>query len=903
MKILLLEDNSTDAELTIRALKKAWPQCKIEHVSLVKEAQKILSVKPEGFDIALLDMQLPDGNGLDILMEIRQKQIDMAVAMLTGSGDEEVAVAALKAGADDYMVKQPGYVSKISQLVEFAIENYKSIRQRDSNFIRILYIEHNAADVDLTSRHFTRYAPYLQIKNVPTGEEALKLLPDKGTKPEKWEYQVILMDYRLPGMNALELIKEIRQDRKLDLPILIVTGHGNEEVAVQALKLGASEYLVKRKNYLTRLPSLITGAYQNCELKRKQKALAESETKYRLLAENSGDVIFTLDFDLNFTYVSPAVFKLRGFTVDEVLQQNITETLTPDSLKKVNLLIDKMVPEALAGNQLPESVITELQTCKKDNTIIWIEITATVLTNDLGKPIGILGATRDISKRKAAQEELRKLSRAVIQSTVSISITDVEGNIEYVNPQFTNLSGYAFDEVVGRNTRILKSGKHPGSFYKELWDTILSGKEWHGEIQNKKKNGELYWASAGISSLVNDEGEITHFVAVKEDITERKNLINDLIVAKEKAEAADRLKTAFINNISHEIRTPLNGILGFGSFLSQNNISDNERETYRQLLEKSSERLLNTITDYVDISLITTGNMTVYKSVFALSEVTDELYETYKKRMSEKGLDFQINVTDENRSVQLDSDPGLLKKVIGHLIDNAIKFTSKGYVKIGYILKNGVVEFSIEDSGRGIAPEMKDQVFNIFTQAESHLTRGYEGSGLGLSICKGIIKLLGGEIKLETSKSGGLIVIFTLPAAKQLTDNKIVLPETNSKNNGLCVLIVEDDKVNSYFVELVLKTVGIDFVTVENGRDAVEQCRSNNDIGLVLMDLKMPVMDGLEATRQIKKFKPKLPVIAVTGYALKGDREIAIKAGCDDYLTKPVKKDTLIDKIRLFLPV
>lgn len=1077
MKILLLEDNTADAELTIRTLKKTWTGCTVKHIVTIREAKEILAGKPE-FDIALLDMQLPDGSGMDVLMEIREKKLDMAVAMLTGSGDEEVAVAALKAGADDYTVKQPGYTVKVPLSVELAIENHRRYNERASGAIHVLYIEHNAADVDFTHRHLTRYAPYIRLTNVSNAEKALELLPEAGVSPEEWNYQLILMDYRLPGMNALEIIKEIRQERQLDIPILIVTGHGNEEVAVQALKVGASDYLVKRENYLTRLPSLMIGAYQNCELKRKQKALADSESKYRLLAENSGDVIFTLDFDLNFTYVSPAVFKLRGFSIEEVLQQNITETLTPASLDKVNQLLDRMLPEAVSGNQYPEPVVVELQTYKKDNSLIWVEVTATLLTNDEGKPIGILGVTRDISKRKAVQSELRKLSRAVTQSPDSIFITDKNGNIEYANPKFTQLTGYSLDEVLGKNPRILNSGEQSKSYYKQLWDTILAGKDWSGEFRNRKKNGELYWESAGISPLVDSDGKITHFVAVKEDITEKKKteellkhhselqqillkiasryinvrpvnfeeslleslkemggfakadrayifeydwkyqtitntvewcaenitpqkdvlqqiplvnfsfwvekhrkgeeifisdfhsvsgqsdlyklleekqvksvgtfpmmeenecvgfigfdwvknyhtyseseqillrvftqmLVNvktrvslekNLIIEKDRAEAADRLKTAFLNNISHEVRTPLNGILGFGRFLIQPDLTQIEKEQYLKILQKSSYRLINTITSFMDISLITSGNMPALKKMFPLQPWLNEVIELIEPHIREKGLKLQITPDPGSlKGVEIESDAELLKKVFFHLTDNAVKFTKEGTVTFGCRVENGILYGTVEDTGVGIETCKQKTVFERFTQADSSNTRGYEGSGLGLSIAKGLVELLGGEISLESEKGRRTRVDFSVPVSNAIKKAKKYRLTGATVKNDAVVLIAEDDAMNRFFVEVILEKAGIQSVWAENGLDAVALCKSNSNIGLVLMDLKMPVLDGLEATRQIKSFKPGLPVIATTAQAMKGDEKLALDAGCDEYLSKPFKHEVLVQKVRRYL--
>lgn len=899
MNILLLEDNSTDAQLTIYTLKSVFNHCKINHTASVREAMEIVK-SDEQFDIALLDMQLPDGNGIDILLKIRELGKDMAVAMLTGSGDEEVAVAALKSGADDYMVKNPGYTSKIPELVGFAIDNHKQLLLRESGIIKVLYIEHNAADIDFTKRYFTRYAPFIHLEYVPTAEDALVRLPEKAEQTGSAIYQTILMDYRLTGMGALEFIKTVRRERKLDIPIIIVTGQGSEEVAVQALKLGANEYLMKRENYLSRLPSLIQSAYQHSELTRKQAALKKSEAQYRLLAENSGDVIFTLDFDLNFTFVSPAVYNLRGFTIEEALTQNIVDTLTPQSLKKVNSLFQELLPKIKNGQPLAVPIVTELQTFRKDKTVIWVEVTTTPFYDENGKPVGVLGVTRDISKRKAAQDELRKLSRAVTESPNSIMITDIDGKIEYANPIFTKLTGYSFSEVIGLNPRILSYGYHPESYYKNLWDTILAGNEWRGEFNNRKKDGSLYWENASISPLTDEDGNITHFVAVKEDITEKKKMIQDLIESKDKAEAANRLKTAFLNNISHEVRTPLNGILGFGELIAQKDLNTEDKQLYLSILRKSSDRLMNTITDYMDISLLTSGNMTVTKTQIYLSEILDSVFVDFKQRCAEKNLKFNLLTKGCDEQI-IETDVDLLLKVITHIMDNAVKFTVSGHITFECRVTDYTVEFIVEDSGCGVDKEMQQMVFETFTQENFQITRSHEGSGLGLSISKGIVELLGGKIKLESEKGTGTKVQISLPLNKQLIDS-VKSADTQIKAEGLpTILAVEDDEDNRFLLEIMLDDAGLNLILAEDGGIAMEKFSSHPEIDLVLMDLRLPVMDGFAATREIKKVKPSLPIIAVTAFALHGDENEALAAGCDDYFSKPYNRKTLLEKIGKFV--
>ncbi|MGF7141535.1 response regulator [Roseimarinus sediminis] len=898
MKILLLEDNQSDAGLTLRALKKSLPDCEVEHVTTLQEARESLSAQ-QNFDIALLDMELPDGNGMNILMEIRQKQLDMAVAMLTGSGDEEIATAALKAGADDYMVKQSGYVSKIPQLVEFAIDNHKSIQKRESCIIHVLHIEHNIADVDLTNRYLSRYAPYIRTKNVPTGEAALKILPEKETEPEKWNYQVILMDYRLPGMSALEFIKEIRQERKLDVPIIIVTGHGNEEVAVQALKIGASDYLVKRENYLTRLPSLISGAFEHFELKRKQIALAESETKYRLLFESNPHPMWVYELEtLRFLEANHAATVKYGYSRDEFLSMTLKDIRPQEDIDKLYENVRQSADEFTFSGEWRHK--------KRNGEIFLVEIISHRIKYNEKNARLVLA--NDINERKQTENKLKLYTRAIEQSPVSLNITDSNGNIVYVNSGFTALSGYSADEVFGKKPSILKSGIHTDKFYKELWETISAGNNWSGELCNRKKNGDLYWTQSTISPVVDPKGRITHFVAVKEDITERKKFIEDLKIAKEKAEESDRLKSAFLANMSHEIRTPMNGILGFTSLLLEPDLNSKEKEHYIEIVHKSGQRMLNTVTDIVEISKIEAGIVQIVQKETDVNKTIAELVVFFKPEAEKKGLQLNLNELLPDSAKKLITDQNKLDSILTNLIKNAIKYTDSGTINLGCRMKDTEIEFYVKDTGIGIPVHRQNAIFERFMQADIADTRVFEGSGLGLAIAKSYVEMLGGNIWVESKESLGSTFYFTLPASKienKKTDiekelsNEVKNKKEKPTKRKLKILIAEDDETSRNYISLILKDYCAELLETGTGIETVELCRNHKDIDLILMDIQMPGINGYEATRQIREFNKEVVIIAQTAFALSGDREKAIEAGCNDYISKPINKtklQTLIQK-------
>ena len=767
MNILLLEDNKLDAELLLRSLSGFHHDCTVDIASTLSQAKAFLQ-KDFPYDIAILDMNLPDGYGLDLLVEIRARDIKMAVIILTGSGNEDVAVAALKAGADDYIVKRDDYISRVPQIIDITIKNFNQSLRQKSEIIKVLYIEYHSLDIDLTIRHLKQYAPYIQLESSPSAEEALQKITSKETLSNP--YQVIMIDYRLPGMNALEFTKKIRQELRLNIPIILVTGQGNEDVAIEAFKLGANDYLAKNENYFIRIPSLITSVYQHSELLNKQSALAESESKYRLLAENSGDVIFVLDMNLNYTYISPSVKTLRGYEPDEAIKQKLSDVLSADSYKKATKMIFELFLESNKNPELdiPPQII-EMEIIRKDKTKVWTEVKTSLIKDAQKKTVGILGTTRDISKRRSAIDELRKHSRAIEQSPVSIIITDTSGVIEYVNPKFTEITGYSSDEVIGKTSRLLHSGLTSPKQYEELWETINSGSDWKGEFQNKRKDGSLIWEAVSISSITNNEGMITHFLAIKEDITEKKKTLEELIKAKEKAEESDHLKSAFLANMSHEIRTPMNGILGFAELLKEPELTGEEQQYYIDIIEKSGARMLNIINDIVDISKIESGQMNISNSVTNVNEQMKYIYTFFKPEADKKRIHLLLKNSLPDQLAIMETDQQKLYAILSNLVKNAIKYTDSGSIEFGYELKAGRIaehnelEFFVKDTGSGICKTRQTAIFERFIQSDIFDTKALQGAGLGLAIAKAFVEMQGGKIWVDSEEGKGSTFFFTLP--------------------------------------------------------------------------------------------------------------------------------------------
>ncbi|HEY4789171.1 MAG TPA: ATP-binding protein, partial [Bacteroidales bacterium] len=388
----------------------------------------------------------------------------------------------------------------------------------------------------------------------------------------------------------------------------------------------------------------------------------------------------------------------------------------------------------------------------------------------------------------------------------------------------------------------------------------------------------------------------------------RRQLENELIRSKEKAEESDRLKSAFLANMSHEIRTPMNGILGMTQLLANPEVTHEQRKEYVELINKNSETLLNLIDDIIDVSKIEAGQMKIIRKAFRLNSLLDQVNALFKsspvyKNKTKLQLVVHRNLPD---NLSIYTDPDRLRQIFINLIGNSLKFTDTGSVEFGYNLKGKILEFYVKDTGIGISEEKQKVIFDRFTQADDSLTRKFGGSGLGLAISKGLVDLLGGQIWVHSILKKGSEFCFTIPYIPTFDDeDSYRQSEMTPKDynwSQRAFLIVEDDKVSYKFLEGVFKKTKAKIYHADNGLKAVELCQKYDDIDIVLMDIQLPEMSGLDATKMIRGIRKELPIIAQTANAMSEDKEKCLEVGCVDYVSKPININVLFSKIDKYLP-
>lgn len=541
------------------------------------------------------------------------------------------------------------------------------------------------------------------------------------------------------------------------------------------------------------------------------------EEKYRLLAENSSDVIWKMDLGTQkITYVSPSVMKLRGYTPEEAMAQTLEEQIDPESFKMIQQNMPIRISGFLQGHEEMRTQTTQLQQRCKDGSWKWVEIVTTLLVNEKGELTELLGVSRDISERKLTE----------------LSILE--------------------------NEKLLR------------------------------QQNEEYLA-------INEE--------LNESYEKIQEINQELLVAKEKAEESDRLKSAFLANMSHEIRTPMNGILGFSDLLRRPNIMPQKAAQYINIINDNGHQLLSIINDIIDISKIEAKLVSVDKSAVNVKQLFNALADQFAPLAKSKGLSFEADNQLPDELVAL-TDETKLRQILFNLIGNALKFTPAGGVSIAAKFQNSQLLFSIKDTGIGIPDSHHELIFERFRQVETTFSHQFGGTGLGLSISRSLVELLGGKLWLESKENGGSTFYFSIPCCET--------QEPNVKQNatiqshlpslaGKTILIAEDEDTNYLYLQELLQDTGARLIRAKNGADAVILAQTQPPADLILMDIKMPVLDGFDATRQIRLVNPTVPIIAQTAFASPPDKTKAMESGCNGFLSKPISDKQFIQIINDYL--
>jgi len=504
------------------------------------------------------------------------------------------------------------------------------------------------------------------------------------------------------------------------------------------------------------------------------------------------------------------------------------------------------------------------------------------------------------------RDEILVLKSGIEESPLGVVLTDTAGVIEYVNPAFTLMHGYSPQEALGKTPRILKSGEMPDELYQSMWKTLLGGRSWNGELRNKTKSGDLIWIRASISPIRDSEGRLTHFMALHKDITLEKQLMLDVVKAKQEAEHANQAKSDFLASMSHEIRTPLNAIVGMSELIDESALNK-EQAQYLGIMRNASDTLLSLINDILDISKIEAGKVEIEKAPFNLEDLVSQVSDLIAVRAAKKNVEVNCKL-EADVPVFVEGDATRLKQVLMNLMGNAVKFVEKGWVSLNVKKVKSDADclellFSVKDTGIGIPTDKAGAVFEKFTQADSSTTRKYGGTGLGLPISKMLIELMGGKIWLESEPGVGTVFFFTVSLCPQKDRSEVYLPKADIKElKDRRFLVVDDNLVNRIITREITQSWG---ARCEGAADAqaglgrvLEEQLAGSPFHGVFVDFNMPGMDGLEFCRRLINDpaidpKPALAVITSDTVRLKKEEFRAI--GVKTHLMKPVKKKELLD--------
>jgi PAS domain S-box-containing protein len=627
-----------------------------------------------------------------------------------------------------------------------------------------------------------------------------------------------------------------------------------------------------------------------------EKMLYELEHMTQNIIDKLPHIFMIRDADRRYSFANQTITDLLGIKKEELINTN-TEVSKMHGSNMLDIIDPSETNEEFKNHKV--------RLIDSDSQLRIFEITRTKIRRAVTREEVFVIIGIDESKREK-YERLLNREKALMNSLIN-SIPDLifykNKNLEYLgaNEAFKNFTKIKSDEdLIGKKDIDLFQKNVADSFQVSDERILSTGKpeDLSGWEVGPKGERVLYFTVK--VPIVDDIGDIIGLVGISRDITKQAEIQDQLQKAKVKAEESDKLKTTFLNNLSHEIRTPLNSIIGFSDLLTDPDITDDQREDFTELISKSGASLLTLVDDIIDLSKIEANQVQISLIDFEVNKMIANLHEAIedtRDQIHKKSVELKFNIPHDHSEVFLKSDEFRVRQVLSNLIKNALKYTSKGDIEFGYRIEDEDIVFYVKDSGLGIPEEQKANIFERYNHSTS--IESFGGSGLGLSISKKLVDLLGGKIDFVTDELKGSEFYFTLPYEKSKSKNARSNIELYEQYNwsDYHILVAEDEQNNYLFIEEALKRTGANIIWAKDGAIALEHVKNNPKIDIVLMDIKMPNMDGYQATREIKKIRKNLPVIAQTAYAMSNERNLSIQAGCDEYLTKPIRPKKLLKKI------
>ncbi|MCX6284656.1 MAG: PAS domain S-box protein [Bacteroidetes bacterium] len=883
-KVLLIEDDRLILETTADFLETSG----FEVLKAMSGAEGITLAKTQLPDLILSDILMPGISGHEVY-RILKKDIttaDIPFIFLSSLTDKQDIRIGMQMGADDYITK-PADPQELLKAIETRLEKFDRLLKHKELRYHVLF--------ELAS------------------ETILMIRPETSEIVDTNQATLEMLGYTKDEITRLKVMDILPVAEWENISKTFVNGSGKSNIS-------HSESHWKRKDK-REIPVQLNGqvveiqgekyflliAKDISDIRYKEKALKESEERYKELVENIGEGIGVVDLNERFTYVNPAASEIFGLPLAQLIGQKLLNFIHPSSHTEIL----KQTQNRILG----QKNIYEVEVLRLDGQRRWIIVTATPQYDSNGQFSGTFGIFRDMTRNKLAEARVKeseeRLSAIVDLTNDYIWEIDPQWRYTYVSSKVYDILGYRPEDLLGKSPFAFMLPDDVEAVKEELRKFVHDYKPLNF-LTNRviHRDGHIvYLESSGIP-LFDSNGKYTGYRGADKDITLRKSFENQLIVAKDKAEESDRLKSSILANVSHELRTPLNGILGFAEIL-KTEMKDTDHEMMAENIHSSGRRLMGTLNSLITLSQLVAGKVTLTIRPLLIKESLNSVIKSLAPLANEKNLTITLNA---DPFIKVNTDEQLLKQLCRQIIDNAIKFTEKGGVTIEVTTDTpgaeGYVKISISDTGIGIDNDYHELIFQEFRQVSEGFGRKYQGSGIGLTICKKTIDLLDGKITLDSEPGKGSTFHIWIPSLQAMASPEGVAPaqtvvselKTADKAELPWVLLVEDNLVNKELTEFFLRKV-CRLEYAPDGAAAIQMVKAKK-YHAILMDINLGYgMNGIETTREIRKVEgyKDIPVIAVTGYTMSGDKDMLIAQGCTHYLAKPFDQASILELMKEIL--